>query len=100
VTVYVIRHTMLGTPVLVEKNKAAARRPNAPYVSRFESYQSPIDDKTISSDRQRELDLFTSNSYDVRDIGPNHAFSKAKEARKEANAPDRSNGPEQPRFWR
>jgi hypothetical protein len=45
------------------------------------------------------MDLFTSGSYDERDVGPTHPIAKAKKARKEANA-SRSAGPEQPDFWR
>ena len=69
----------------------------SPKVSRFEAYESPIDDKTISSHRQRDLDMHRANAYDVRDIGPNHAFNKAKEARKADN--ERSK-PAQLDFWR
>ena len=69
------------------------------FLSRFEAYESPVTEKTISSDRQRELDLHRSNSYDERDIGPNHDFAKARQARKEQNAAG-SAGPEQPKFWR
>ena len=69
----------------------------SPKVSRFESYESPIDDKTISSHRQRDVDMHRSNAYDVRDIGPNHSFNKAKEARKADN--ERSK-PTQLDFWR
>ena len=68
------------------------------FISRFESYQSPVTEQTISSDRQRELDLFKSNSYDERDIGPTHPIAKAKAARKAENA--RPAGPKQPDFWR
>jgi|SRR5678816_2896654 len=69
----------------------------SPKVSRFESYESPIDDKTISSHRQRDVDMHKSNAYDVRDIGPNHAFTKAKEARKASNERPK---PTQLDFWR
>jgi hypothetical protein len=73
------------------------RENRSPYVSRFESYESPIDDRTISSHRQRDVDMHKSNAYDVRDIGPNHSFNKAKEARKAEN--ERSK-PTQLDFWR
>jgi hypothetical protein len=89
--VYVLRNGEL-----VEKGTPEARQ-GGPYISRFESYESPIDDKTISSHRQRDMDLYRSNSYDVRDTGPNHAFTRAKEARKADNG--RSN-PAQLDFWR
>jgi hypothetical protein len=39
----------------------------APRVSRFEAYQSPIDDRWITSDRQRERDLHHNDAYDRRD---------------------------------
>jgi hypothetical protein len=90
-TVYVYRDGQL-----VEKHQTV--RPDAgPYISRFEAYESPVTGKTISSDRQREVDLFKSSAYDVRDVGPNHAISRAKEARKAENARQR---PTQLDFWR
>ena len=89
--VYVIRNGQL-----VEKSRASSGNKSA-YVSRFESYASPIDDSTISSHRQRDVDMHRSNAYDVRDIGPNHSFNKAKEARKADN--ERSK-PTQLDFWR
>jgi hypothetical protein len=46
--------------------RAASDLP-APAVQSFESYASPIDDKTISSHRQRDKDLDASGSYDIRD---------------------------------
>jgi hypothetical protein len=69
------------------------------YVSRMETYESPIDGAPISSHRQRDLDLHKSNAYDVRDIGPNHAFAKAKAERKAENDARRSD-PGQLDFWR
>jgi hypothetical protein len=36
-------------------------------VQSFESYASPVDDRTISSHRQRDRDLHASGSYDPRD---------------------------------
>ena len=90
--VYVIRDGQL-----VEKTHQS--RPNSTaYVSRFESYASPIDDSTISSHRQRDVDMHRSNAYDVRDLGPNHAFNKAKEARKADN--ERPKSDTQLDFWR
>lgn len=82
---------------VVPKPSETKRRDGA-YVSRFESYESPIDGASISSHRQRELDLTRNNAYDVRDVGPNHEFTRAKEARKAENA--RSDGPRQLDFWR
>jgi hypothetical protein len=90
--VYVIRNGQL-----VEKTRQNTANKSA-YVSRFESYESPIDDSTISSHRQRDLDMHRSNAYDVRDIGPNHAFNKAKEARKADN--ERPKSATQLDFWR
>lgn len=88
---------------LVEKSSLREARADrrsilpAPNISRFEAYESPIDGKTVSSDRQRELDLYKSNSYDERDVGPNHSIAKAKAERKAENAVRA--GP-QPNFWR
>jgi hypothetical protein len=77
----------------------AKQRNKSPYVSRFTPYESPVTGAPVTSDRQREVDLFKSNSYDVRDVGPNHAIAKAKEARKADNAA-RQSEPEQRDFWR
>jgi len=46
--------------------RAASDLP-APAVQSFEAYASPIDDRTISSHRQRDKDLDASGSYDPRD---------------------------------
>ena len=89
--VYVLRNGEL-----VEKTKANGTS-KGPYVSSFEAYESPIDGARITSSRQRELDMHRSNAYDVRDIGPNHEFSRAKEARKAENG---RAGPKQLDFWR
>jgi hypothetical protein len=89
--VYVIRNGQL-----VEKQRSTGANKSA-YVSRFDSYESPVDDSTISSHRQRDLDMHRANAYDVRDIGPNHAFNKAKEARKASNERPK---PTQLDFWR
>jgi hypothetical protein len=51
----------------------------APAVHSFAAYASPIDDSTISSHRQRDLDLHTSGSYDPRDTPA--AFRKARDVR-------------------
>jgi len=81
---------------LVEKQRVSGGSA-APHVSRFESYESPIDGARITSHRQRDLDLSRSSSYDVRDIGPNHEFARAKEDRKNANG---RSEPSQLDFWR
>jgi len=57
---------------------AASELP-APHVQSFQSYASPIDDRTISSHRQRDRDLANSNSYDPRDTPA--AFRKARDVR-------------------
>ena len=56
--------------------------------SRSRAYESPIDDSTISSHRQRERDLHNSGSYDPRDTPA--AFREARDGRrksKRAQAP-------------
>jgi hypothetical protein len=89
--IYVLRNGKLIPKYRQEtENKSA-------YISRFQSYESPIDDKTISSHRQRDVDMHKSNSYDLRDIGPNHEFTRAKQARKEYNERPK---PGQLDFWR
>ena len=55
----------------------------APAVQSFTSYSSPIDGQTISSHRQRDRDLTSSNSYDKRDTP--QSFKKAQDARRAAN---------------
>jgi hypothetical protein len=49
------------------KPQHAASDLSAPFVQSFSAYPSPIDDRTISSHRQRERDLHSSGSYDPRD---------------------------------
>ena len=55
----------------------------APYVQGFDAYPSPIDDKPITSHRQRERDLHRSGSYDKRDTPA--SFRKAQDARRRHN---------------
>lgn len=82
---------------LVEKSQA--ERPNGSYVSRFESYESPIDGASISSDRQRERDLYRSNSFDTRDLAPTHDWRRGRDTQlREADAARRSE--RQLDFWR
>ena len=78
--VYVLRNGEL-----VEKGTPEARQ-GGPYISRFESYESPIDDKTISSHRQRDKDLHNSGSYDPRDTPA--AFKEAQNGRRKFKRAD------------
>jgi len=100
VTVYVVRHGKMVPKHSLEQvlSEKKSEFPS-PRVSRFETYESPVTGAPVSSDRQREVDLRDANAYDVRDIGPNHSFAKAKEARKAENAA-RQSQPEQLDFWR
>jgi hypothetical protein len=50
----------------------------SPTVSRFESMQSPVTDKTISSWRERDRDMEAAGAVDPRDI-PKAVFDKRKE---------------------
>ena len=66
--------------LLIDRNDALppaakASRLAAPFVQGFASYASPIDDRPITSHRERERDLARSGSYDPRD-----ATQKMKEA--------------------
>jgi hypothetical protein len=67
-----------------------------PNVSRFKDYESPVTGKWISSDRQREQDLYQSNSYDPRDLPKDHRYTKGRDAQKEIDARE----PQQLDFWR
>lgn len=88
--IYVRRHGLLvdkQTGEQLELGPWSGKFPT-PRVSRFEGYHSPIDDKWISSDRQREKDLYQSGSCDPRDL-------------KKKDKPDAAgSGPEQLDFWR
>lgn len=57
---------------------AASELP-APAVHSFVTYASPVDDKPVSSHRQRDRDLHDSGSYDPRDAPV--AFRKARDVR-------------------
>lgn len=56
-----------------------------PFVSRFVGYESPIDDRWISSDRQRERDLAANNAYDPRDLGADHVYKRGIKETADAN---------------
>jgi hypothetical protein len=99
-TTYVYRDGRLLLKSTVQPLKVAkSANLSVPNISRFESYASPVDDSTISSHRERDLDLFRSNSYDERDVGPTHPIAKAKAERKKANNAARSEGSD-PSIWR
>jgi hypothetical protein len=72
---------------LIEKRYRPARSTHAasdlpaPAVQSFEAYASPIDDRTISSHRQRDKDLHNSGSYDKRDTPA--SFRRAQDGRRE-----------------
>lgn len=55
----------------------------SPAVHSFAAYASPIDDKPITSHRQRDRDLHASGSYDPRDTPA--SFKRAKDARRKAH---------------
>ena len=67
-TVYVYRDGQV-----VEKTQGAARIASGPYVSRFETFESPVTGAPISSWRQRERDMNAADAVDRRDI-PSKAF--------------------------
>ena len=69
--------------------RAASDLP-APTVHSFESFESPIDGRTISSHRQRDKDMHHSGSYDPRDTPVE--FRKAKDGRRK----QRERSPAQP----
>lgn len=71
-TVYVYRNGRL-----VEKEFPTVGNSKSPYVSRFESFDSPVTGKSISSWRQRERDMNAVDAVDRRDI-PQSAFENRK----------------------
>jgi hypothetical protein len=89
--IYVIRDG-----VLIEKSKASPVA--GPMISRFEPYESPIDGARITSDRQRERDLYRSGSFDPRDLPKGHNWSKGRDAQRNVDAAG-STG-QQLDFWR
>jgi hypothetical protein len=91
-TVYVVRDGKL-----VEKHRAAPL--DAPRISRFEGYESPVDGKFISSDRQRERDLYASDSFDARDLSPDHQWRRGRDVQKKEADAARAE-PQQRDFWR
>lgn len=57
-----------------------AKRSNlsSPRVSRFEEMQSPVTEKTISSWRERDRDMYRADAADPRDL-PRKPFERRKE---------------------
>jgi len=72
---------VLRDGVLVEKDSRELARNLAsfpsPLISRMESYDSPVDGRSISSWRQRDADMNSVNAVDPRDI-PRNTFEKRK----------------------
>jgi hypothetical protein len=52
----------------------------APTVSRFEPMESPVTGKTISSWRERDLDMQAVDAVDVRDYPKGHEFKRGRKA--------------------
>jgi hypothetical protein len=75
---------------LVPKSQAPESRRYfpAPRVSRFETIESPVTGKSVSSWRERDKDMNAANAVDPRDI-PKAAFEKRKQL-VERNARSRS----------
>jgi hypothetical protein len=61
-----------------------------PRISRMEPYQSPIDDREITSWRQRDRDMQANDCYDPRDLPEGHEYVKSKGRKK--TGPDLSKG--------
>jgi len=82
VTVYVLRAGRLVDKASVSREAfvSAADLP-APMLSRFDAYASPIDDRWISSPRQRERDMARNNAFDPRDLAKDHRFARGRQIR-------------------
>lgn len=80
---YIVHDGKLIEKHLKPRERSARSRLPSPAVHGFETYQSPIDGKSISSHRQRDKDLHTSGSYDPRDTPA--SFRKARHARRKSN---------------
>ena len=77
---YVWRQGVLVDKTHVAVRPAAVSELPAPAVHSFASYPSPINERTISSHRQRDRDLDNSGSYDPRDTPAE--FRKAQHGRR------------------
>src|SRR5262245_10575902 len=90
-TVWVLRDGRL-----VEKRFPRERKPEfpSPLVSRMESYESPVDDSSISSWRQRDADMKRVDAVDPRDL-PRKPF----EERRARNARIRQAERDSPTEW-
>jgi len=62
-----------------QRHKVAASTFPSPRVSRMESFESPVTEKTVSSWRERDRDMHAAGAVDPRDI-PQKAFEKRREA--------------------
>lgn len=76
-TVFVIHDGKLVEKDSVRRKQQASSFPT-PMLSRFEAYASPIDDRPITSWRQRDRDLEASGSYDRRDLPKDHVDKKGR----------------------
>lgn len=79
-TVYVRRNGRLvdkasGEPI--EQRALSVLGFPTPRVSRFDSYQSPVSDKEVTSWRQRDREMTEHGCYDPRDVSTAHRRGRA-----------------------
>lgn len=80
-TVWVFRDgRMVDKSTVGPQNFAKKANLASPRVSRFESFDSPVTEKSISSWRQRDADMKAVDAFDRRDLPKDHKFSKGREA--------------------
>ena len=79
-TVWVYRNGELVEKRKIQGSIIAHSDLASPRVSRFEAFDSPVTDKSISSWRQRDADMKAVDAVDVRDLPKDHKFSKGREA--------------------
>ena len=87
-TVWVFRDGQMVDKATVPRLRRERSDLPSPRVSRFEAFDSPVTDKSISSWRQRDADMKAVDAFDRRDLPKDHKFSKGREA--QLNGPERT----------
>jgi hypothetical protein len=81
VTVYVRRNGKLVNKASLQKPPTDMRENMfpTPMISRFESFESPVTGKDVTSWRQRDQEMREHDCYDPRDLSPDHVYRRGRD---------------------
>lgn len=78
---------------IVPKPPRRRAEPNlfpTPAYSRFEPMESPVTGHMITSERERQLDMFAAGAFDPRDLPSDHTYTRGRAAQMRENGSGRT----------